>query len=162
MMRWMWIDKFVAFEPGVRARAVKNVSLAEDHLWDHFPGYPVMPASLMIEGVAQTGGILVGHARDFRENVILAKVQRAEFERIVRPGDQLFYDVQVERIDDTGASTRGEILLGEQCIGRVDILFSHVGRGPSVADLPEHNFVFDDQFRVLVDGNGLMGGARGA
>ena len=59
-MRWIWIDRFESFELNVAAVAVKNVSLAEDHLHDHFPGFPVMPASLMIEGMAQTAGILVG------------------------------------------------------------------------------------------------------
>ena len=76
-MRWFWIDRFELFEPGQRAVALKNVSAAEDHLHDHFPGFPVMPASLLIEGMAQTAGILVGHARNFEEKVILAKVKRA-------------------------------------------------------------------------------------
>ena len=87
-MRWIWIDKFELFEPGKRAVAIKNVSLAEDHLHDHFPGFPVMPASLMIEGMAQTSGILVGAARDFKEKVILAKIGRATFSRLVRPGSK--------------------------------------------------------------------------
>ncbi len=42
-MRWFWIDRFVEFVPGSRAKAVKNVTLAEEHLHDHFPGFPVMP-----------------------------------------------------------------------------------------------------------------------
>ena len=68
-MRWIWIDKFIEFDSGRRAVAVKNVTLAEDHLHDHFPGFPVMPASLMIEGMAQTAGVLVGEARNFEENL---------------------------------------------------------------------------------------------
>ena len=54
-MRWFWIDRFVEFVPGSHAKAVKNVTLAEEHLHDHFPGFPVMPGSLMLEGMAQTG-----------------------------------------------------------------------------------------------------------
>ena len=50
-MRWMWIDTVVEFVSGERASAVKNVTLAEDYLEDHFPGYPVFPVSLMIEGL---------------------------------------------------------------------------------------------------------------
>ena len=57
-MRWYWIDRFVEFESGKRAKAVKNVSLAEEHLHDHFPGFPVMPGSLMNERMAKKGGIL--------------------------------------------------------------------------------------------------------
>jgi len=66
-MRWIWIDRFVEFVPGRRATAVKNISLAEEHLHDHFPDFPVMPECLMIEGMAQTAGILVGEAKKFSE-----------------------------------------------------------------------------------------------
>ena len=78
-MRWLWIDRFLEFNSGKSARAVKNLSLAEDHFADHFPGYPVMPAALMLEGLAQTGGILVGEANDFKEKVVLAKIVSARF-----------------------------------------------------------------------------------
>ena len=44
-MRWIWIDKFLEFESAKRAVAIKNLTLAEDHLHDHYPGFPVMPAS---------------------------------------------------------------------------------------------------------------------
>ena len=49
-MRWLWIDRFVEFKSGQSARAVKNLSLAEDLFRDHFPDYPVMPAALMLDG----------------------------------------------------------------------------------------------------------------
>ena len=88
-MRWIWIDKFLEFRSGKFARAVKNLTLAEEHLHDHFPGYPVMPASLIIEGLAQTGGILVGDAGGFAEKVVLAKIPRAEFYGVACAGDQL-------------------------------------------------------------------------
>ena len=52
-MRWFWIDRFLEFESGRYAKAVKCVSLAEDYLHDHFPQYPVFPNSLVIEGLAQ-------------------------------------------------------------------------------------------------------------
>ena len=79
------------------ARAIKNLTLAEEHLHDHFPGYPVMPASLIIEGLAQTGGILVGEAGGFAEKVVLAKIPRAEFfgeryAQVVCPGPDRAYE----------------------------------------------------------------------
>src|ERR1700753_2951480 len=64
-MRWFWVDKFTEFKSGSHAKAIKNVSLSEDHLHDHLPGFPIMPASLMLEGMAQTGGILLGKVNDF-------------------------------------------------------------------------------------------------
>ena len=97
-MRWIWIDKFVEFESGKRAVAVKNVTLAEEHLHDHFPGFPVMPECLMIEAMAQTAGILVGEARQFQEKVILAKIKKAVFFDFVRPGDSLQLEANIESI----------------------------------------------------------------
>ena len=90
-MRWFWIDRFIEFESGVQARAIKNVSLAEEHLHDHFPGFPVMPASLMVEGMAQTGGILLGEKNAFEHIVILAKVPKVRFHGWVVPGDTIRY-----------------------------------------------------------------------
>ncbi|MFI4874980.1 MAG: beta-hydroxyacyl-ACP dehydratase, partial [Blastopirellula sp. JB062] len=57
-MRWFWVDQFLEFESGRTAKSVKSISLAEDHLHDHFSGIPIMPHSLVIEGIAQTGGLL--------------------------------------------------------------------------------------------------------
>ena len=108
-MRWIWIDTFVDFVSGERASAVKNVTLAEEYLHDHFPGYPVMPPTLMIEGMAQTAGILVGEARGFAENVILAKIRIAEFEDIAVPGDQLRYDALLDSLDERAAVTSGTV-----------------------------------------------------
>ncbi len=154
-MRWIWIDTFVAFESGVSASAVKNVTLAEEYLYDHFPGYPVMPPSLMIEGMAQTAGILVGESRGFKENVILAKVRRAEFDEYAFPGNQLRYDATVDSLDDRAAVTSGTVSKGGKTIGRVDLIFSHVNQANKPIDLPDHNFVFTDQFmRLLSDFRG--------
>lgn len=158
-MRWIWIDSFVDFVSGERASAIKNVTLAEDHLHDHFPGYPIMPAALMIEGMAQTAGILVGEARAFAENVILAKIRTAEFEDYAVPGDQLRYDAVVESLDERAAVTTGTVHKNGEPIGRVDLIFSHVNQAAKVPDMPEHNFVFTDQFTNLLAA--FRGPARG-
>lgn len=151
-MRWIWIDSFTEFTPGRSASAVKNVTQAEDYLDDHFPGYPIFPPSLMIEGMAQTAGILVGEARGFRENVILAKIRRAEFTDYARPGDRLGYDAVVESVDERAAVTSGTVMKNGTPIGRVDLIFSHVNQAGTSLDLPDHNFVFTDQFRDLLAG----------
>ena len=149
-MRWIWIDTFVDFVSGVRACAVKNVTLAEEPLRDHFPGYPVFPPTLMIEGMAQTAGILIGEARDFTENVILAKIRTAKFDDYAVPGDQLRYEAVLESIDDRVAVTGGTVLKNGNTIGRVDLMFSHVNQAAKVLDMPDHNFVFTEQFMTLL------------
>ena len=150
-MRWIWIDGFTAFISGKTATAVKNVSLAEEYLHDHFPGYPVMPPSLMIEGMAQTAGILVGEARQFKEKVILAKIRRALFEEYCVPGDTISYRATIESLEPAGATTSGVVSRNQKTIGRVDLMFSHVDQSMSGLNLPEHNFVFTEQFLDLLD-----------
>ncbi len=150
-MRWIWIDAFVDFVSGQRASAVKNVTAAEEYLHDRFPGYPVVPPTLVIEGMAQTAGILVGEAQRFQQNVILAKVQLAEFEDYAFPGDQLRYDATLESLEDEAAVTSGTVLKNGTPIGRVNLIFSHVNRADKRLDLPEHNFVFTDQFMQLLE-----------
>lgn len=149
-MRWIWIDRFEEFVPGERAVSVKNVSLAEEHLHDHFPGFPVMPASLLIEGMAQTAGILVGHARRFEEKVILAKVKRAVFHELVRPGDQVRFEARIEQIQDAAAVTQGVIRRDGALIGEVELVFSHIDQNISGLEFPEENFVFTEEFMALL------------
>lgn len=149
-MRWIWIDSFVAFVSGERASAIKNVSLAEDCLHDHFPGYPVFPPTLMIEGMAQTAGILTGEVQGFSDNVILAKIRRAEFSDYARPGDQLRYDATLESVDEQAALTSGTVYNNGTQIGRVDLIFSYMKPGDDSLGLPDHNFVFTDQFMNLL------------
>ena len=101
--------------------------------------------------MAQTAGILVGQARDFAERVILAKIKKAEFDGFAVPGDRLTYQATLEHIDDTGASTSGTVLRDDEPFGEVDILFSHLDRQSGAnAGIPEHNFVFGEDFKNLL------------
>lgn len=149
-MRWIWIDKFTDFQSGQRATAIKNVSLAEEHLHDHFAAWQVMPASLIVEGMAQTAGILVGEARNFAEKVILAKVKKAVFHREVRPGDQLQYDTSIEQVTPEAAMTEGRVTCGGEAIAEIDIVFSHIDNNMSGLVFPEENFVFTEDFKSLL------------
>lgn len=113
-MRWYWFDRFTEFVSGHRAVAVKNVSMSEEHLFDYFPGFPVMPASLVLEGMAQVGGILVGEMSGFEERIVLAKVSRVQYHQLARPGDTLTYHAQIENVGPEGALVVGTSLLGSQ------------------------------------------------
>jgi 3-hydroxyacyl-[acyl-carrier-protein] dehydratase len=125
-MRWYWIDRFLEFESGRRAKAVKNVSLAEDHLHDHFPCYPVMPHALIIEGLAQTGGLLVCEHSEFREKVVLAKVPKARFHFPATPGDTLIYTTVVDYIQRDGAMVTATSHVGDRLQAEVEIVFAHL------------------------------------
>lgn len=160
-MRWLWIDRFLKFESGKSARAVKNLSLAEDLYRDHWPGYPVMPASLMIEGLAQTGGILVGEANDFREKVVLAKITSARFAREALAGETLIYDATIVTLRPEGASIVGQIhgvpggspipeTFAEPPFGEVEIFFAHLDQARSQQVFGDRNFVFSGELKHLL------------
>ncbi|MCC6428373.1 MAG: beta-hydroxyacyl-ACP dehydratase [Phycisphaerales bacterium] len=166
-MRWMWIDRIIELEPRRRMVSVKNISLAEDHLHDHFaadeaggvarPAMPVMPGSLILEGMAQTAGILIGHAEHFRQKVVLAKINRAEISADVSPGITLRYTAVVDRLDAMGASTLGTvdafrsgISADPTRIAEIDLMFSFIDQNMSGMGFPEHNFVFSESFRTLL------------
>lgn len=149
-MRWFWIDRFVEFEPGKRAKAVKNVSLAEEHLHDHWRSFPIMPRSLMIEGMAQTAGILVGQARDFKEKVVLGKVAKAQFDDFAVPGDQITYEATIDMVSPEAAVTKGIVCKNGEKIGEIDLMFSHVDQNLGGVEFPEENFVFTGSFERMV------------
>ena len=161
MRRWIWLDRFLEFHSGRSARAVKNLSLAEDYFADHFPGYPVMPGALILEGLAQAGGILVGEVNDFREKVILAKVPRVVFHREMVAGEQLIYEVEILHLRPEGASVGGRVVVRGVVTAEAEIFFAHLDQARSRQLFGEHNFVFSGEMRSLLGRlTGLANGAR--
>ncbi len=148
-MRWTWIDRFTRFESGKSATAVKNLSLAEDHFADHFPGFPVMPAPLILEGLAQTGGILVGEANKFEKNVVLAKIT-AKCVRDALAGEQLTYTATLLDLGDTGARVAATAHSGPDLVIEAEIMFAHVTPAQLPPGLPDAKFVFTGELTHLL------------
>lgn len=123
-MRWFWIDRFEKFIVGQEATTIKNVTLAEEPLDDYLPGTPHYPASLMIEGMAQTGGLLISQIQDFTQRVVLAKVSKAEFFAVAKPGDQLRLTARVRSLQNDGAAVDGIIELDGQVLARMELTFA--------------------------------------
>src|SRR5881227_2697745 len=149
-MRWIWIDKFTEFTPKTSATAVKNVSLAEEHLHDLYPAFPIVPHSLIVEGMAQTAGILVGEARNFEEKVILAKIGRATFHRLVRPGETIEFAAKIDQLNEQGASISGTVKTDGDLVAEIELMFSHIDQNMAGLEFPDHNFVFTEQFTELL------------
>jgi 3-hydroxyacyl-[acyl-carrier-protein] dehydratase len=104
-MRFTLIDRITGLEPGARLTAVKNLSLAEEYLADHFPGFPVMPGVLMLEAMTQAGAWLVRASEDFAHSVVLLKEARnVKYAHFVEPGQTL--NVTVEWLDQDERLTR--------------------------------------------------------
>jgi 3-hydroxyacyl-[acyl-carrier-protein] dehydratase len=126
-MRWMWVDRMVEFIRGERSVAIKNVSLTEEPLNDYLPGFPLLPCSLIVEGLAWTGGILANDQRGFQERIVLAKVNKAVFHRPAFPGDQLRYSAVIDGIEPEGAFVRGTSHVGDELQAEVDLFLAHLG-----------------------------------
>ncbi|MFC1759699.1 3-hydroxyacyl-ACP dehydratase FabZ family protein [Planctomycetota bacterium] len=128
-MRWFWIDRFTEFVSGESASAVKCVSLVEEYIDEYFPGSPMMTPSFVIEGFAQSGGILVGQQNDFLERVVLAKIAKAKFHFYARPGDQLNYSVQLEAMQAEGGLVSATSHVDGRLQAEAELTFAHVDLG---------------------------------
>lgn len=101
---FLLVDRVLELEPQQRILALKNVSANEPFFQGHFPGHPVMPGVLVVEAMAQAGGLLTqlslqheGGAGKQEKLFYLVKVDNARFSRMVVPGDQLLLEVRLKR-----------------------------------------------------------------
>ena len=134
-MRWFWIDRFKEFIRGRRARAIKSITLAEEHLHDHFPGAAMMPNTLVIEGMAQTAGLLVADALGFKMQVVLAKVAKADFRFDAVPGDTIDYEAEIVESMAGGSLVNVTSRVGDRLHGEAELYFAHLQTGVVVPRL---------------------------
>jgi 3-hydroxyacyl-[acyl-carrier-protein] dehydratase len=143
-VRWIHIDDMLEFKEGECAKAVKTVPSDADYLDHHYPGCPIMPHSLLIESMAQTAGILIGKSVAFKRDVILAKIDSADFFSITRPGDRLIVEARVEEMRDEGASMECRISCGDREVARSRLVFAILNE-KGAAVLGASNFVFSGE-----------------
>jgi 3-hydroxyacyl-[acyl-carrier-protein] dehydratase len=111
-MRFSLIDRIDELEPGTRLAAVKSLTMAEEYLGDHFPGFPVMPGVLMLEAMTQASAWLVRASEDFRHSfVVLKEARNVKYGQFVEPGQTLSVTAEiVEQTDrETTLKVRGSV-----------------------------------------------------
>ena len=128
------VDRVLEINPGKSIVAIKNVTCNESFFEGHFPQVKIMPGVLIVEAVAQAGGILLYHSLPEPEKklVVLSKIQNAKFRKIVVPGDQLRLEAEIIKFRTRFCHVRGKAFVDKEIALEGDII-------ASVLDLEELN-----------------------
>lgn len=107
------VDRVLEIEAGKRIVAVKNITATEEVFQGHFPGHPVVPGVLLIEGIAQAGAILLLHDDPERESKIpyFMSIEKAKFRKPAVPGDQLRYEIEALRSRSRYCKLSGRVVV---------------------------------------------------
>ena len=122
------VDRVVAHEPGKRAVAIKNVTLNEPQFQGHFPGRPLMPGVLIVEAMAQVGGLIVTQMPDLPKGLfVFAGIDAARFRRPAVPGDQLTISCELLSLKrQRFGKVKGEAMVDGQLVCSGELMFSLV------------------------------------
>ncbi|MBA4019522.1 MAG: beta-hydroxyacyl-ACP dehydratase [Pirellula sp.] len=113
-MRFTLVDKVVELEPGRRIVAIKNLSLAEEYLADHFPGFPVMPGVFMLEAMTQASAWLIRAGEDFANSqVTLKEARNVKYASFVEPGQTLTITAEVISQDEHTTKLKAQGMVGD-------------------------------------------------
>ena len=138
---FLLIDRVVEFEPAKRLVAIKNVTINEPFFQGHFPGYPIMPGVLVVEAMAQAGGmIMMAEIPDrTKKLVVFTGIERAKFRRPVTPGDQLRIEVDVLSMRTRAGRIEGKALVNGKVACEATLTCQVVPRVPETrAETPEN------------------------
>ena len=126
---FLLIDRVIEVEPGKRAVAIKNVTFNEPQFTGHWPGNPMMPGVLVLEAMAQTGGIMLLTAiEDSGRNALFGGLDNVRFRRQVIPGDQLRLEATVIRRKSDAGKVRVVATVDGEVAAEGEFLFALVDR----------------------------------
>jgi 3-hydroxyacyl-[acyl-carrier-protein] dehydratase len=122
------VDRIIDYVPGERAIGIKNVTFNEPHFQGHFPGRPIMPGVLIVEAMAQVGGIVLTQMTDVQEGLFMfAGIDKVRFRRPVVPGDQLVMTVELLWVKKRRfGKMQGRAEVDGQLVAEGELMFSLV------------------------------------
>ena len=127
-MRFFLIDRITEWEAESHAEGVKNVALSEDFFDDHFPRRPVMPGVLILEGMAQLGGLLLEASLKQRygrsAKAVVTVLERTKFRAMIKPGDSLRYRTEVMSINEAGGKIKATATRGGKAVTATEMTFA--------------------------------------
>ncbi len=122
------VDRVIDYDPGKTVTAIKNVTLNEPHFEGHFPGRPLMPGVLIVEAMAQVGGLIVMQMPNFPKGLfVFAGIDSVRFRRPVVPGDQLIINCELISIKrQRFGKVRGQATVDGNLVCSGELMFSLV------------------------------------
>ena len=128
---FLMVDRVIKMEPGQYAVGIKNVTINEQFFLGHYPGQPIMPGVLLIEAMAQMGGLLLSRELEHTGKVaVLLSLDRVKFRRPVVPGDQLIIEVRARRVKSRTGHVHGSVRVGDAHVAEADIKFMMLDADP--------------------------------
>ncbi len=124
---FIMIDRVLELEPGRRIVTLKNVTINEPYFQGHFPGNPIMPGVLILEAMAQSAGVLTYESLppDQREVLIyFMAIEKAKFRRMVVPGDQVQFEVQILKLRSKAVKGAGKALVDGHLVAEAEMMAS--------------------------------------
>ena len=128
---FLLIDRVMEVIPGDKITALKNVTINEPFFQGHFPGRPIMPGVLIIEGMAQVGGILAyltGSVEQRNRLIYFMGMDKVRFRKPVVPGDQIIFEAKIIKFRSTVAKMSGTATVDNQLVAGAELMASFEGR----------------------------------
>ena len=124
---FLLVDRIIEIDPGKRIVGIKNVSVNEPFFQGHFPGYPVMPGVLIIEAMAQVGGVLAFKSVEEKMDisgklVYFAGIDKAKFRKPVFPGDQIRFELEVIHVKEPYWKLKGLALVDGKKVCEAELM----------------------------------------
>ncbi|MFC3746856.1 3-hydroxyacyl-ACP dehydratase FabZ [Paenibacillus sp. GCM10012306] len=122
---FLLVDRILEIDEGKRAVGLKNVSVNEPYFLGHFPDYPVMPGVLIVEALAQVGGIVMSNGVSDEHKIgLLTGIDNCRFKRQVKPGDHLLLEFDVTRIKGKIVKGKGVATVNNELVCEAEIMFA--------------------------------------
>jgi 3-hydroxyacyl-[acyl-carrier-protein] dehydratase len=122
---FLLVDRILEVDEGKRAVGIKNVTINEPYFLGHFPDYPIMPGVLIVEALAQVGGIVMSNGESNNHKIgFLTGLDNCRFKRQVKPGDQLLLEFDVTRIKGKIVKGKGVAKVNNEIVCEAEIMFA--------------------------------------